>query len=284
VKAPEVLAQLEIDIGLTGKPQRLRNAIENVLASSFPKIQAAEKAEKLESAVSKLIIASQSDAEERGTVATLSLIGSASDMVAGYCHVLSSDTPVIVLAKAHRLNISPLLDRMRNLHYTEFECFGARVLCELGAGKTRVTRHSNDQGIDFFGVLSLGQYQQAPAPFFRLAHDVELRFVGQAKHYPTTAVGTSVVRELVGALSLARFKAHSTDEDLFAELALKGFSPVVAFLFTTGTLSSGAIELASKAGIVARDGEQLAVFLADRGVGMTNGQFDPAKFDAWLNT
>lgn len=67
---------------------------------------------------------------------------------------------------------------------------------------------------------------------------------------------------------------------------MRPFSPVVAMLFTTGEFTSGALRLAEAAGVVAKTGLQLAVFLADRGVGMTeqNGvpTFDNTAFDQWL--
>jgi restriction endonuclease Mrr len=62
----------------------------------------------------------------------------------------------------------------------------------------------------------------------------------------------------------------------------------LALLFTTGTVSSGATALAENAGIIIRGGEQLAVFLADRGVGVSEQggvkSFDSAKFSLWLAT
>jgi hypothetical protein len=59
--------------------------------------------------------------------------------------------------------------------------------------------------------------------------------------------------------------------DLLEELGLRSLSPLLPLLFTTGTLTSGATHLAREAGIVARSGIQLAVFLADRGIGMLPG-------------
>jgi hypothetical protein len=177
--------------------------------------------------------------------------------------------------------------KMRALTFSEFETFGKRVLSELGAAFSHVTPHGNDQGIDFFGHFSLGQIQELPAPFFSLAHDVRLLFAGQAKHYPTSALGTAVVRELVGAVALARTKTFSQDGvDIFAELEIRPFSPVVALLFTTGQITTGAYRLAASAGVVAKSGSQLATFLADRGVGMLqeegSAKFDPERFEDWL--
>jgi len=177
---------------------------------------------------------------------------------------------------------------MKALTFGQFEQFGAAVLKELGVKNLHITPHGNDQGIDFYGNFSFGQLVDAPAPFFRLAHDVTLAFAGQAKHYPTRSVGPEVVRELVGAISLARTKTYSSETiDLFEDVEIKPFSPLVALLFTTGELTSGTVQLSAAAGIVAKSGRQLALYLADRGVGIektTSGKtFEPNLFHNWLN-
>jgi hypothetical protein len=289
VKPIHIVDRLDIVIGLDGPPRRLSSVIEQELISHFglPAIQAAEQAERFEPAVAKLIRNRQFECEQNGTIAALTLLGSSANSVAGCCFVQSSDSAAVAQLKAHRVSSNPILSKLQQLNFAEFELFGSKVLRELGARKTHVTPHSNDQGIDFYGILKLGELQGAPLPFFHLAHDVEIRFAGQAKHHPNKPVGTDVVRELAGAVSLARFKTYSTDEDLFEELSLNPLSPLVVLLFATGKLTSGTIDLAAKAGIVARSGEQLSVFLADRGVGMvtTAGMttFDSAKFDEWLH-
>lgn len=221
-------------------------------------------------------------------VPTLVLLGAQSDIVAGCCFVLPHDHVGISAAKRYRLQVGGLLDAIRNLTFNEFERFGARVLAEIGATYWQITPHSGDQGIDFYGRMSLGEYQGLPIPFAKLAHDVILLFAGQAKHYPDRPLGTDVVRELTGAISLARTKTFSRDDlDPFPGLNLKPFAAMVALLFTTGRFTTGAVRLAEAAGIIARSGEQIAVFLADKGVGMTQTgagpMFDSTAFRGWLN-
>jgi Restriction endonuclease len=290
LRADAIVERLELIIGLDGNPQRLRTAIEEQLIQHFqlPAIQAAEKAEAFENLVSRLISRKCDQATAEGTISPLTLIGSSQDVVAGSCKAFPGDSLAVAQAKANRLHAKPLLGAIQTLTFTDFERFGARVLTELGAQKVKVTPHAGDQGIDFFGVLNLGQLQQAPPSFFQLAHDVEIRFAGQAKHYPHRSIGPSTIRELVGAVSLARTKTFSADRiDLFEELNLRPLSPLLSLLFTTGSLSLGATHLAREAGIIARSGIQLAVFLADRGVGMRPGaagaHFDVNAFTDWLN-
>jgi hypothetical protein len=290
LRADAIVDQLERAIGLDGGPQRLRTAIEEQLIQHFqlPAIQAAEKAEAFERYAAQLISRRWEQCAADGTIAPLILIGSSQDVVSGSCKAFPGDSPAVAQAKANRLHAKPLLGAMQSLTFNAFERFGARVLAELGAQNVRVTPHAGDQGIDFFGVLNLGQLQQAPSPFFQLAHDVEIRFAGQAKHYPQRAIGPNTIRELVGAVSLARTKTYSAERiDLFEELGLRPLSPLLSLLFTTGPLTIGATHLAREAGIIARSGIQLAVFLADRGIGMLPGaagaHFDENTFKEWLN-
>lgn len=286
-----IVERLEQSIGLLGLPQKLTTAIEHELVDHFglPSIQAAEKAEAAEAVVARMIAQRAVLSEQNGTSPVLALIGVSSNIVAGFCHGLSSDASGLAAAKHQRAHVGAILSTMRELSFAQFEAFGARILAAIGAAYAHVTPQGGDQGIDFYGHLSVGQFQPLPTPFLKLAHDIVISFVGQAKHYPNSALGPDIVRELIGATSLARTKTFSRpDLDIFRNLSLKPFSPLVTLLFTTGRITSGAAELAAAAGIIARSGEQLAVFLADKAVGFietgTGFTFDKDLFIAWLET
>lgn len=282
----KIVDRLEVVIQLDDAPRRLRDVVEAELVGSFSlsAAHAAEKSESLEARIVAIIEQREGECDRAGRIPRLSITGTGSPMVAGACYVFPSDPPHVASLKRHRTSADPLLQRVISLTPDEFERFGAKVLKELGAQKAVVTRQSNDQGIDFYGVMNIGRLTAAPEKFLRLAHDLELRFAGQAKHYPANPLGTNVVRELAGAVSLARHKTFSNDrgDDLFEELELLPLNPLVAMLFTTGRFTSGARDLAAKAGIIARSGDQLATFLADRGVGMIDGSFSATAFDSWL--
>ena len=287
MKVKDVVAKLEVAIGLAGPPVRLRVVIEHILQESFgfPEIQAVERAEQLESPIRDLI----AEEEQINPFPRLALVASAEHLVKGYCYINPSDNSDVAGAKRSRLNIDPLLQEIRSLTFQEFEKFGACVLKELGAKPVKVTSHSEDQGIDFYGVLSLGQSSSLPAPFGQLAHDVKLLFAGQAKHYPTRPIGPELMRELIGSISLARYKVFTVSDDLFEEgIKLLPFNPLVAMFFTTGRFTRGALDLAKQSGVIAKSGEELAVFLADRNIGMNedNGEiiFDKNKFYEWLSS
>jgi hypothetical protein len=286
-----VVDYLESEIGPQGAPQILADAIEVALNKKFGAslLHASEKAFEILPKIRKIIIDRHGKSEEAGTSAALMIVGSTDDVVCGCYYVMALDDDNTTRAKRNRAHSEELLQALRFLTFSEFEIFGKRMLFELGAGSASVSPHSNDQGIDFFGKFNFGQFHGLPKPFYKLAHDVNLLFAGQAKHYPNSALGPNIVRELIGAVSLARTKTHSKDGlDLFQDLEIRPFSPVVALLFTTGTLSSGAKRLAASAGMIAKDGKQLATFLADQGVGIVEDiggrRFDKTKFLEWLNT
>ncbi|MGO9340792.1 MAG: restriction endonuclease [Terracidiphilus sp.] len=287
--ATQIVEHLEKALGPSGEPRRVKAVIEAELVQAFnyPPARAAELAELRAASVTRIISKKQQVSFESGTLYALAIVGASFDTVAGSCYPLPSDSPQVVALKRQRIAASDILAAMRALDFNQFERFGAKILAELGAQNAQVTRQSNDQGIDFFGELSVGTLGTVPIPFLKLAHDLRFIIVGQAKHYPTRSLGTDVVRELVGAMSLARTKTFSKDNlDILDGVSLKPFSPLVALLFTTGELSSGTVHLANSAGIIARNGEQLSVFLADRGVGMveTNGikTFAPQTFRDWI--
>ncbi len=123
---------------------------------------------------------------------------------------------------------------------------------------------------------------QPPPAICQLAHNIQLLFAGQAKHYPDNPIGPATVREMIGAISLARYRVYSSEPDFFEAFKLLPYNPLIALLFTTGRFTSGAMEIAASAGVIARSGEQLAVFLADRNVGMVANEgvttFVPERF------
>lgn len=285
-----LVQQLELTIGSHGGPRVLVETIEIILHEKFgvSRIEATERASSLLQSVRARIHKKHGEAEATGTLAVLMIIGSTDEIVCGTCHILALDDEPTSRAKSNRALTNDIHNHLRQLSFSEFEKFGKQILFELGAGSAQVTSHSNDQGIDFFGNFNFGEFHGLPKPFYKLAHDVNLLFTGQAKHYPNSSLSPSVVRELIGAVSLARTKTHSKDGvDIFKDLDMRPFSPVVALLFTTGKLSSGARHLAAAAGMIAKDGLQLATFLADQGVGVVQNashkQFDEQTFSDWLN-
>lgn len=87
---------------------------------------------------------------------------------------------------------------------------------------------------------------------------------------------------MVGSVSLAKSKIYAGSKDPLSNLQMRACDPVFFLFFTTGNISRDALDLLNKSGVVAMNGEQLAMFLADHGVGLLDGQFNDLEFRNWL--
>jgi restriction endonuclease Mrr len=146
-----------------------------------------------------------------------------------------------------------------------------------------VTRASADQGIDFFGRVPIGEILKPAIIDSGVERHFKVWLVGQAKHYRSTQVSTKDIRELVGSVALAKSKVFAGKIDPLASLQMRICDPVVYMFFTTGSITRDARDILNRAGVVAMDGLQLAMFLADHSVGLDGIEFAPATFRAWLN-
>jgi restriction endonuclease Mrr len=108
--------------------------------------------------------------------------------------------------------------------------------------------------------------------------------VGQAKHYLSTRSGTPEIRDLAGAISLGRAGAYGGVESAFHDMHIRVADPVFALFVTTGSISSNGWRLLERSGIIGVDGEMVAAFLADRGIGPDNADLDKAVFCEWLSS
>ena len=283
-----VVNALEAHLGMTGAPCQITDAIERILLQNgFSAASAAEKTHQIRQKIVLEIVRRRETREGMGELAVLHLKGQNNEIICGSSFVLETDSEAIRQSKLNRLTAGTIYSHIRGLSFQQFETFGRSVLRELGCQTAKVTAHAGDQGIDFYGELSVGGILGADPAILKLVHETRFVLVGQAKHYPQNAVGPATVRELVGALSLSRTYTFSSDDiDLLDDVHLRPFSPVMALLFSTGEFTKGARHLAKKAGLIAFSGWQLAVLLADKGVGIVNGEpkptFDPATFNEWL--
>jgi Restriction endonuclease len=284
-----IVNAMEARLGITGAPSDLRDAIERTLLDNGRSAAtAAELTDRVRQKVVEEIERRHEEKLETGEIAILSL-HRGGGTIHGTSHVFSTDSPEIRQSKLNRIRVNDIHDHIRGLDFSQFEKFGSRVLRELGCKVTRVTQHAGDQGIDFYGKLSVGSLLNADPAILRLMHETQVVVVGQTKHYPESSIGPGTVRELVGAMSLSRTRTFSKDGiDLLDEVDIRPFSPVLAMLFSTGDFTRGARHLAKRAGLIVFSGWQLSVFLADKGVGIIASDagscFSPTAFGDWLSS
>ena len=286
----KITDQLEQTVGYSGRPRQLRDAIEHVLLDRFgqPATEAAEVSENLCEKVAEEIETRFGKSLEIGTVAPVSLRLNHT-VIHGSLFVFPDDPPSDILSKQIRIKSEDLFFAMRSLDFDQFEKFCGAVLREMGCPSPVVTSRSTDQGIDFFGETTIGGLLGEHIHRKRLLHSARTVILGQAKHYPNRKIGPKEVRELIGALTLARTSSFSKpDLDLFDKADLRPNTPTLAVLFSTGDFTAGARHLADEAGIVLYSGIQLAVFLADCQVGIRiDGEiyaFDNSDFRTWMSS
>ena len=284
----KITDQLEHTLGHTGRPRQLRDAIEDILLNFFdqPVTKSAELSESLSKKVANEIEKRVVDSLESGTIPIVSLRPNR-EVIHGSLFIFPDDNDSISSTKILRRNATRLLSVIRNLSFNEFEVFGGAVLRELGCPSPEVTPHSTDQGIDFYGELSVGDILGENLHVKHLMHSVRMVIVGQAKRYQKNPIGSGDVRELVGTLSLARTSTFSKQGiDFFDQIVLRPNTPTLAILIATGDFTKGARHLAKESGILLYSGFQLAVFLADCQVGIRiegdNSTFDESDFRAWM--
>lgn len=192
------------------------------------------------------------------------------------------DPPEVQEAKRRRCAFADYVAAIQAVTPDDFEAACRGILAELGVAEPVVTPHSADAGIDFYGRLELeGNLKQVgalPGIYRRLG----VWMVGQAKHYDAVQGGTPDIRAVVGSVDLARGKAYGSADDQYPELDIRVCDAVFYLFFTTGSISANGWRLLEDSGVIAMDGEMVAAFLADHGVGCSGHTFDATAFEMWL--
>jgi hypothetical protein len=203
-------------------------------------------------------------------------------MIQGACFIEPADSEETKSAKEHRLHYLKHLTWLRDLEPVDFEYACRGIIRLMGATETYVSQLSGDQGIDFYGKLSLkgrlGRFYALGGIDRRLS----IWLVGQAKRYKATKVATPELRELVGSIELARTRTFIGKIAGLENLNLLPCDPVFYLFFTTGLISSDGWQLCDASGVIALDGEMVAAFLADNGIGIVDGEFSQEAMADWL--
>ena len=271
-----VVATMAVDAG----PKRVLNLLtEAYVAKGVPELEALEYADQSEApAIERL----QRIADERaqdGRTITWQFNPSDPSHIQGACYVMSLDAPVVVAAKQRLKQLWESLEVISGLDPLDFERLCLVVLSLMGVHNVTLTPRRADQGIDFFGRLSVKSELASIAGYPPVLDMLTMWVVGQAKQFQTSQVATFDLRELVGSIELARAKAYGLAGDRYPHLDMKVADPVIALFFTSGQVSREARILARRSGVIAIDGELLAHLLSWGSVGFNTQQsFDRELF------
>lgn len=278
--ASVIEATSELDMS----PQLLANLIASEICKNgaksdlSPEELAEHWAPKVKSRLIRMIEAAKEDAK----FLRVTLNSSNDDYVQGSCFVERDEDEVVAVSKRKRAMLLRYVDEFEAVDPNDFEWLCGRTLSLFQVEEEFVTRASADQGIDFFGRVPVGEILKPTAIDPGPDQHFKVWLVGQAKHYRATQVSTKDIRELVGSVALAKSKVFAGKTDPLSSLQMRICDPVVYLFFTTGTVSRDARDLLTKAGVVAMDGLQLAMFLADHGVAISKDEFSKEAFRAWL--
>lgn len=152
-----------------------------------------------------------------------------------------------------------------------FELLCGRLLELMGCDRVKVTRGTQDRGIDMLGRLAISS-GVLPGARRMVLGSLNLVLVGQAKRYGSDfKVGPEEVRQIAGTWGLIlRARANGELEnhvaDVIDDLGLRGEDPHVPMVVTSSGFTRLAIREARSGGVVLIDGRQLAYALAREGV------------------
>jgi hypothetical protein len=225
-----------------------------------------------------------SDCAELGRYLRVSFSSVSSEYVQGACFVEERDSHELAESKRRRAKNAEMLAVILSLSPDEFETLCGGVLHILGATNIKVTRHSADDGIDFYGRLNVGSLIGAFGNARTIHQQLDAWFIGQAKRYVEVQVAVDDIRGIVGSIFLAKGKATGTKlSSALESLKIRPMDPIFALIVTSGFLSSNAWRLVQSSGVVGVDGEMLSELLCERGIGYVEGEVSRAALLQWAS-
>ena len=219
---------------------------------------------------------------QQGRFVVYAFNSSSPDHIQGCAYVEPFDDATTRAAKARRAVFDAYVSAIAALSPREFEMLCKGILTLWEVEDPQISAYSGDEGIDFYGRLRLERHLAGDRPFQGVERQLVVWMVGQAKHYKKGRVSTPEIRDLVGAVALARAHAFGGLSEKYEDLIVRVCDPVFYLFFTTGPMSLDTWRLIDRSGVIGMDGPMVAAFLADHGVGIDNGAFDGTAFGDWL--
>lgn len=278
------LALLEAHVRIDSAPRSAREIIHSIIITEnwFEGDEANERSEAWARSFLHQARMALNTAIENGEYQGYAFNSRNPDYIQGSCYCEPHDTPDIILAKRKRANSLRLYDAINSRTADDLELLCVKLLTLLGVDDPNGTPRSGDGGVDFYGYSNFGFILKEEILPAGAEKNMRVWFVGQAKHYDKTQVSTKDVREIVGAVALAKAKLFAGAADPMNKFQAKLCEPVFSIFITTGRFSRDSKDLMAKSGIVSMDGPQLGQFLANNGVGLIDEDFDLEAFNSWF--
>jgi restriction endonuclease Mrr len=245
--------------------------------------EALEVAERWKEEFMRLLREEISGCNRAGKFTPVALNSSSEEFIQGSAFSEPQEPQAIRSAKLRLARHGEYAEALRNLSPREFEALCAGLLHLLGVDNPRVTPYSSDEGIDFYGRLFLGKIIRPDLVFGGALTQMSAWLIGQAKHYTTGRISTFEVRELVGAVELAKGGAFASLGHAYSDLKIRVCDPIFYLFFTTGRITANSWRLLDRSGIAAMDGNAVASFLAEHAIGVTEDGFSLKGLREWLS-
>ncbi len=286
-RGPIALSHLIIDtMDLDEKPSPIRNVIADYIINynwESNKDVATEKAEKWEREVITYLQKELNKLAIMGRPPRIAFNSSSDYIIQGACFVEPKDSDSLKESKLRRLKSTSYYDFFRDINPTQFEMLCGKLIHLIGVKKPYITRSTSDDGIDFYGLLSLESIFFPKDLTPTIQKNLNIWLVGQAKRFNFTQVSTKEIRELAGSVMLGRSYAFGSSESPTPNMTIRVCDPIFCILITTGYFSANAWRLLERSGVIGMDGEMVAAFLADRCAGSTMGNdINKDSFFKWL--
>lgn len=278
-------SRLDKNIAVDAPPKKLSQILTDLIEkeNAVDQLEAADIAQRWYSRFEKRARHDIYKAEEEGGFLKYAFNSANEDFVQGACFVERCDSELIKIEKAARAKQERYLEFYKDLTPLRFEKLCGKVVSLLGVSNPSVTKSSSDQGVDFFGELPLGRLLSPKEISPGAEKQLAVWLVGQAKHFVRTSVSTKDIRELVGSIILARSKVFAGQRDPLSDLKMRVCDPVIFLFITTGRFTRDSRELLMRSGVVALDGIQLSVFLADNLAGQNGGELTLDTLENWID-
>jgi len=279
---------IEKTIELDHPPIRISELAAKIIFTHFPgelsDDEILEKSEGLQEPLLKSLKERSDELIQQGQPPRFDFNVSSDYLIQGSCFIQSSDTEDLAESKKRRLNSDKYFGLMESLSDKEFEDLCGKIINLLGVKDPVVTKKSADEGIDFYGQLSLESMFFPHDLTATIQKQLKIWLVGQAKHYKNVQSSTDAIRELVGSVQLGKTKTYGSLKNPHEKLEIKASDPVFTLFFTTGEISRNAITLMERAGVIWMDGKMLAAFISDRSPLELTESTEKNEFVNWINS
>jgi hypothetical protein len=216
----EAVRLIETVVSIDSPPRPSRKVLFDIVVAAGW-LRGSDAAEKAELWLNRFTLRASfviAEAERSGRHLAFCFNSSGNDYLQGSCYVEPADSGAVADAKLRRSQTLSIFRHCRRMTPRSFEILSGKILHLLQVEKSVVTRHSADQGIDFFGRVPLGQMLKPSIISPGAEKNFSVWLVGQSKHYPNTRITTAEIRELVGSVELARAKVFAGSTNPLARL------------------------------------------------------------------